>query len=992
MSHRTRISSLVVGLLLIAVGLATPAGAADFASLIDLDLDDATGCAVGAFAGAEFELVTSVDTAQDPPIVTALALNQCVGGVFAPYGGPNPFTSFPPPWPAGADSGLDAIETYLPLGVAPGGGAATIQLGFYSGPRAAPVDVLFTTDGLPGGPPILVAGAIIETPTLGAWGLMALALLLGLGALRLLRPGGSASGPTRTVAGLLLLTSGLGVAVAAAPHLPDGSLLDWAGHGVAATDVFPPADAPVNFEIRRAFATREQGTLFLRLDIDANPTPPPTTRFAGATSSQPLALSANGDVLAVVNPDNDSASFFDLRGDANLRFGLVSTQTEPSGVAVMPDGRRAYVANAVSGTVSVIDLDVTTGTVTPPTTHIAVGTEPASLVLTPNGSRLYVANSRSNTVSVIDTSTNAVVATRAVGLEPRGLAVTHDGDADDTDEKLYVTSFLAVPIAGRAPGRDDAGEGHVAVISTATDTVIATAIVQPMTSTGFNANGDALARIAPGAAFTFPTGAYPNQLNNLAIHGGFAYLPNTGASPNGPVRFDVNTQALLSVLDVTSDTDAGLTLNLNQAVAAQASPSRLFPTQPWAIAFRNASDLGYVVSAASNVVLKIALDPTSGAATVLADPSDPTRVFEIPVGKNPRGIVVNWNDSRAYVMNYVSRDVTVFDLTAAREQVMATLPSETLPTPGSAADLVHAGRELYNTSVGVFDPATSGGPAITGRLSASGWSSCASCHPSGLSDQVVWIFPSGPRRTIPQHADFDPVPPETSQRILGWSAIRDEQEDFELHVRSVMGGAGLLVQADGVTPEPSVNDFLPLANSGRNQLQIRGVGAWDALVAYVDSGVRAPIPALPATDPDVIAGRALFISANCQTCHGGDHWTRGLLAYTPPPAPAQVVAGQLLAALRNVGTFDPTAFNEVRDNAAAPLGADGFSPPSLLSAFAFEGLQLHGGAELSFDDVLQNVTHRSAGTGGVDTLSNASDRARIARFLRSIGAATTPVP
>jgi YVTN family beta-propeller protein len=794
------------------------------------------------------------------------------------------------------------------------------------------------------------------------------------------------------VAGLLLLTTSLGVAVAASPHLADGLLLDWAGHGVAATDVFPPADAPVNFEIRRAFATREQGVLFLRLDVDAAPTPPPTTRFVGATSSQPLALSANGDVLAVVNPDNDSASFFDLRGDANLRFGLVATQTEPSGVAVMPDGRRAYVANAVSGTVSVIDLDVTTGTVTPPTTQIVVGTEPVSLVLTPNGSRLYVANARSNTVSVIDTSTNTVVATRPVGLEPRGLAVTHDGDADDTDEKLYVTSFLAFPIAGRAPGRDDAGEGHVTVISTATDTVIATAIVQPMTNTGFNANGDALARVAPGAAFTFPTGAYPNQLNNVAIRGGFAYLPNTGASPNGPVRFDVNTQALLSVLDTSSDTDAGLTLNLNQAVAAQASPSRLFPTQPWAMAFRNASDLGYVVSAASNVVLKLAVDPLGGGATVLADPLDPTRVFEIPVGKNPRGIVVNWNDSRAYVMNYVSRDVTVLDLTGTREQVMATLPSETLPTPGTAADLVHAGRELYNTSIGVFDPATSGGPSISGRLSTSGWGSCASCHPSGLSDQVVWIFPSGPRRTIPQHADFDPVPPETSQRILGWSAIRDEQEDFELHLRTVMGGAGLIVQGDGVTPEPAVNDFLPLANAGRNQLQIRGVGAWDALVAYVDDGVRAPIPAVQATSPDAIAGRALFISANCQQCHGGDHWTSGRLTYTPPPAPAQVVGGQLLSALRNVGTFDSGAFNEVRDNAGAPLGADGFSPPSLLSGFAFEGFQLHGGAAVSFDEVLANVTHRSAGTGGVDTLSSAADRARIAIFLRSIGAATTPVP
>jgi hypothetical protein len=65
--------------------------------------------------------------------------------------------------------------------------------------------------------------------------------------------------------------------------------------------------------------------------------------------------------------------------------------------------------------------------------------------------------------------------------------------------------------------------------------------------------------------------------------------------------------------------------------------------------------------------------------------------------------------------------------------------------------------------------------------------------------------------------------------------------------------------------------------------------------------------------------------------------------------------------------------NEVRANAAPPRGADGFVPASLLSIFAFEGSFLHN-------------------TGGVDTLSNASDRARVVQFLRSIDAATPPIP
>jgi hypothetical protein len=105
-----------------------------------------------------------------------------------------------------------------------------------------------------------------------------------------------------------------------------------------------------------------------------------------------------------------------------------------------------------------------------------------------------------------------------------------------------------------------------------------------------------------------------------------------------------------------------------------------------------------------------------------------------------------------------------------------------------------------------------------------------------------------------------------------------------------------------------------------------------------------------------------------------------------------VVNGQLIGELRQVGTFDPNFFNEVRSNGSPSLGADGFAPASLLSLFAFPRTFLHNGAVDSLDAVLDNVTHRSAGTAGVDTLTNAADRAKIVRFLESIDAATTPIP
>ena len=65
------------------------------------------------------------------------------------------------------------------------------------------------------------------------------------------------------------------------------------------------------------------------------------SRFAGPTSSQPMALSADGSLLAVVNPDNDTVSFFDVQSDANRKLAEISVETEPNSVAVNPAGTRS---------------------------------------------------------------------------------------------------------------------------------------------------------------------------------------------------------------------------------------------------------------------------------------------------------------------------------------------------------------------------------------------------------------------------------------------------------------------------------------------------------------------------------------------------------------------------------------------------------------------------------------------------------------------------
>jgi YVTN family beta-propeller protein len=715
-------------------------------------------------------------------------------------------------------------------------------------------------------------------------------------------------------------------------------------------------------------------------------------RFPGPTSSGPIAVTSDDSYVWVANPETNSVTLIDVRNDANKKLAEVQVGKEPQNLAITPNNAFVYVSNTVTGTISVVRARPDDPQVVQ---TIEVGTEPYGLAFTPNGRKLYVANARSNTLSVIDVSGRRVDATIDLkgGLEPRGIAVTNDGDGDDTDEKVYVTQFLGVDRPGVLIGADDYKEGRVSVISTATDTVLREVVLKPLADTGFLSNGSALKRIPATNPATFfqVTGAFPNQLNSVAIKDGFAYVPNTGASPDGPTRFNVNLQGLLSTFDTLTDSEAEVggqpqTLNMNRGINFEPTgPNKIFVTSPWAIAFKRNAPVGYVVAASSNIVVKVDLD-RNGTPSINAPKSagDPGNVIRVLVGQNPRGIALNSSDTRAYVMNEVSRNVSVIDLTT--HKVTATVASADLPKAGTLEATVLLGKALFNSSTGVNLPELGSIGVVPTRLSSEGWGSCFAWHPSGLTDGVVWIFGAGPRRTIPMHATYNPRDP-TDIKLLNHSAIFDEVQDFELNIRNVSGGLGLITEADGVTPAAPVAAFTP-ANAGRSK-------HWDAVAEYVARGIRSPIsPFAPKPgDSDARAklsrGRLLFQSANCASCHGGGGWASSRRTHTPPPDPVLISNTQLAGFLRKVGTFDATKVNEVRASGVPSLGADGYNPPSLLGAVAL-GPYLHNGSALTLEEVMDNVIHRSAGTSGVDTLATAADRKQLLDFLNSIDASTTP--
>jgi cytochrome c peroxidase len=259
----------------------------------------------------------------------------------------------------------------------------------------------------------------------------------------------------------------------------------------------------------------------------------------------------------------------------------------------------------------------------------------------------------------------------------------------------------------------------------------------------------------------------------------------------------------------------------------------------------------------------------------------------------------------------VSRNVSIVNLD--NDSVVRVLKTADPPLPGTQDEQLQVGKEIFCASRGVFD----GGKV--NRLSAEGWQNCASCHFAGLTDGNVWSFNAGPRKSVPLNGTWSPHNPD-DQRLLNYSAIFDEVQDFEANIRNVSGPGnksngppavldenhGLLIGDDGdIDKAPGVVNSFAKPNAARPQLAVTlqtGGTAWpalDALKEWVRFAVRTPNGPLSTDqlganttnglDPNIISqGRRLFFRAGCQPCHGGTKWTISAKDFDSPPAVADI--------------------------------------------------------------------------------------------------------
>lgn len=689
--------------------------------------------------------------------------------------------------------------------------------------------------------------------------------------------------------------------------------------------------------------------------------------FAQPTYSSPIAISSDNRLVWVVNPRDDTVSV--IRTDTNVELASINVGDEPRSVAVDPNNTFAFVANAAGSSVTVIKINnanfVGFSAVVEKT--IVTGAEPWNIVISPNGARVFVANSAQDTISVINAATRTLIGQvnlrnslcndpdRQRHFQPRGLAVTQN------NTQLFVTRFLSFTKAGGQQGLDNGKEGLVCRlnINTASNViggyVPAQAIRLVSRATGFTVdrNGDGV-RDA--------TSAFPNQMQSIVIRGSRAFLPNIAASPQGPLVFNVDTQAFLTQIGgvgAANQTDGGA-LNLHLGARdPEPGKKRLFFANPWAIAFSNQSGAGnaYIVSAGSDLIVKLNV-AANGIVSFTVD-SDTTRYIDLNdptkaatsganAGKNPVGIVINSAGTRAFVANFVSGNVSIVNL--LNDTVLKVVQTGDLPPAGSSLERVAVGAEMFFSSRGHFNRPAGTTVSTDERLSSEGWQNCASCHFNGLTDGVVWQFGAGPRKSVSLAGSFNPKVP-AEQKVLNYSAIFDEIEDFELNIRAVSGPGNLAAPLACANPPPAASAFDPnhglligdngdvdLApcvinafgkrNSGRQQLTVDPVGATAAVPAltalrqWVQAAVRTPNGPLDSTEiaggvpiAQINAGRALFDAQQCSNCHSGGLWSTSVKDFVSPPAGAEI-ACEVLAANAPAGSscLTPPAFGN-------PVGA-----------------------------------------------------------------------
>ncbi len=390
-----------------------------------------------------------------------------------------------------------------------------------------------------------------------------------------------------------------------------------------------------------------------------------------------MVFASDGRNLFVVCQDSDEVRVVDTQsGRVTRKIGVGHV---PRGIALAPDGKRLYVTNAWSDSVSVIDAATYEVLQSLP-----AGSEPAGVITDREGAALYVANRLSSDVSVIDLKTGQEVKRLAAGQGASYLSLSPDG------KEIYCTHVYP----NRGPVRT-APESEITVIDTSSQRVVerkALHNVAGVFHTALSADG----RLGVAAQLR------PKNLIPLAhVEHGWAFgdsLTLFGSDVGGVIQVPID--------------------ELDRYYAL-----------PWAVAITPDKSKIFVTTAGSQSVTVIdlpsLLKTVHGRSKNFVNDLSASAEYvssRVPVGNNPRGLLLSNDGKRLYVANRLDDTISVIDTNA--EKVISTID---LDGPKNA-DALRRGERLFYTANFAFQ----------------GQFGCSNCHIDSTVDGLEWdLEPDG---------------------------------------------------------------------------------------------------------------------------------------------------------------------------------------------------------------------------------------------------------
>ncbi len=466
--------------------------------------------------------------------------------------------------------------------------------------------------------------------------------------------------------------------------------------------------------------------------------------------TNPIAISVNR--VFVVNTPADTVDVIDI--ETRKLAHRIPVGVDPVSIAVRPDGKEIWVSNHVSDCVSVIDNDLTS----PTYLHVVATVqefdskrattfdEPVGIAFASND-KAYVALSSENQIAVVDVASRQVTKRLTIpAQDPRAITVR--------DGKLFVIPFESNNKTQLSGGRKDDIDGDLVTFDAWEHSIIHNNVL----SIGHVVDIVKHPEVPDRDLFVFDieTDQLIETVDSLGtlLYGltvasdGTVFVAQTDArndvnGRSGTKKHDLSQLENRAFLNRITRVELGGEgksrqpefIDLEPLPPMHPEPGQALAT-PFAIQISDDDSTLVVSAAASDKVFTV--DVNSGKV-----------LGRVDVDAVPRGIALEQTDgglASAWVLNAVANTVSLVDLkNLADPQVISTI---TLSDPTHPA--VKRGRMAFETAA----------------ASSTGTFSCASCHPDGHTDQLLWVLKT------PVVTGGDQIMPRSTMPVRG---LRDTE-------------------------------------------------------------------------------------------------------------------------------------------------------------------------------------------------------------------------